>query len=388
MKKRKIWGIMAAVLAVLLLCSGCGLNQGITLLYYSLGGAVSSQVGGSLIEPAFVGHTVCRLRYAELSAVQQQAYRMVYNEITSHPKKILLPRLSEEELTEVMAALRWENPQILCFDATYTFYTMGKACWLMPEYAESREACQARTDEMLARAARVAAAVPAGAAPFEAELCLHDSICANCVYGEGSWPNDAYGALVEGRAVCGGYTAAAKLLFDMAGLTSTVVSGTAKDRDGRESHIWNAVSLEDGWYYIDVTWDDPVSGGAVPDHVSRAYFNITEAELVKTHADYTLPEGVQVTGGDENYFIKSGLYCSEDNWRAVLQFALGSAINGSGEVEVKFASLSLFKAAMQVLFSGGGLQTIMQPFLANGPLKCTYSGNDDVCVLHILLENQ
>lgn len=387
MKKRKVWGCIAAFLAVLLLCCACRVDRSVMLLYYSLGGPFSSRVSVKLTEPEYVEHAVCRMRYEELGENQRLAYRLVYNAIPSHPQKILLPALSEEELTEVMAALRWENPQILCFDASYTFYTVGRACWLLPEYAESAECCRARTGALLARAKEIVNSIPENAGCFEAELCLHDAICGACDYAAGEWANDAYGALVNGHAVCGGYTAAAKLLFDMAGLTSAVVSGTARDVSGQESHIWNAVLLEDGWYYTDVTWDDPVASGEVPAHVSRAYFNVSGAELEKTHADFKLPAGVQVTGGDENYFIKNGLYCSEDNWRAVLENALGSAIGGSGEIEVKFASLSLFRAAMQVLFSGGGLQTLLQPFLENGPLKCTYSGNDDVCVLHILLQS-
>ena len=387
MKKRKVWGCIAAFLAVLLLCCACRVDRSVMLLYYSLGGPFSSRVSVKLTEPEYVEHAVCRMRYEELGENQRLAYRLVYNAIPSHPQKILLPALSEEELTEVMAELRWENPQILCFDASYTFYTVGRACWLLPEYAESAECCRARTGAMLARAKEIVNSIPENAGCFEAELCLHDAICGACDYAAGEWANDAYGALVNGHAVCGGYTAAAKLLFDMAGLTSAVVSGTARDVSGQESHIWNAVLLEDDWYYTDVTWDDPVASGEVPAHVSRAYFNVSGAELEKTHADFKLPAGVQVTGGDENYFIKNGLYCSEDNWRAVLENALCSAIGGSGEIEVKFASLSLFRAAMQVLFSGGGLQTLLQPFLENGPLKCTYSGNDDVCVLHILLQS-
>ena len=65
--------------------------------------------------------------------------------------------------------------------------------------------------------------------------------------------HDAYGALVEGRAVCQGYSDAVKLICDYYHIPAVCISGTA---DGG-GHMWNAIQMEDGkWYFIDLTWDD------------------------------------------------------------------------------------------------------------------------------------
>jgi transglutaminase domain protein len=61
----------------------------------------------------------------------------------------------------------------------------------------------------------------------------------------------AYGPLVEGFALCGGYTDAMELFLERLNIKSYKVSS--------ENHVWNAVNLDGNWYNLDLTWDDPVA---------------------------------------------------------------------------------------------------------------------------------
>ena len=68
-----------------------------------------------------------------------------------------------------------------------------------------------------------------------------------------------YGALIENKCVCDGYARAFKYLANAAGIECELIQGTATNSSGKtENHAWNAVKLNGKWYYIDVTWDDPV----------------------------------------------------------------------------------------------------------------------------------
>ncbi len=88
---------------------------------------------------------------------------------------------------------------------------------------------------------------------------VHDYLCNNVIYpdipsdkyvGE---CHDAYGALVNGYAVCQGYAEAFKLICDKYKIPCIYISGTANGGN----HGWNAVQMDDGkWYLIDITWDD------------------------------------------------------------------------------------------------------------------------------------
>lgn len=61
----------------------------------------------------------------------------------------------------------------------------------------------------------------------------------------------AYGALFQGHALCGGYTDSMALFLTEMQLPNYKVSS--------ENHVWNAVKIEDKWYHLDLTWDDPVT---------------------------------------------------------------------------------------------------------------------------------
>lgn len=66
--------------------------------------------------------------------------------------------------------------------------------------------------------------------------------------------HDAYGALVEGRAVCQGYSDAFKLICDYYRIPCVCISGVTDTGGG---HMWNAIQMDDGkWYLMDITWDD------------------------------------------------------------------------------------------------------------------------------------
>lgn len=61
----------------------------------------------------------------------------------------------------------------------------------------------------------------------------------------------AYGTLLEGYSLCGGYTDSMAIILNDMGLENYKVSS--------EDHIWNAVKIDDKWYHLDLTWDDPVT---------------------------------------------------------------------------------------------------------------------------------
>ncbi len=64
----------------------------------------------------------------------------------------------------------------------------------------------------------------------------------------------AFGCLIEGKAVCEGYTNSMQLICEQLDIPCIKVTGSAYGGD----HIWNTVYLEDKWWMLDVTFNDPV----------------------------------------------------------------------------------------------------------------------------------
>ena len=59
--------------------------------------------------------------------------------------------------------------------------------------------------------------------------------------------------------VCEGYARAFQVLCNAVNIPCVLVDGEAKTHpeDHPEDHMWNYVQIDDGWYAVDVTWNDP-----------------------------------------------------------------------------------------------------------------------------------
>lgn len=116
-----------------------------------------------------------------------------------------------------------------------------------------------------------------GETRYEQVKYLHDRLCQTVVYSDGAQARTAYGALVEGKAVCEGYSKAFKLLCDRAGIPCVIVTGTAitsMTGPQGQNHMWNYVQMEDGkWYAVDATWDDQ------PSRIHRDFFLVGKVTL-------------------------------------------------------------------------------------------------------------
>ena len=74
---------------------------------------------------------------------------------------------------------------------------------------------------------------------------------------------DIYGALVNKKSVCEGYAKAFKYILDSLNIECILVSGLASNSSNETSnHMWNYVKLNNVWYGIDLTWDDPIIIGS------------------------------------------------------------------------------------------------------------------------------
>lgn len=108
---------------------------------------------------------------------------------------------------------------------------------------------------------------------------IHDYIINNSKYDTDRSDNNianydsdtAYGNLIQGYGLCGGYADSMELFLEQLHIKSFKVSS--------DNHIWNAVNLNNKWYHLDLTWDDPVSSNK-QDILEYNFFMITTKELI------------------------------------------------------------------------------------------------------------
>lgn len=109
-------------------------------------------------------------------------------------------------------------------------------------------------------------------------LMIHDYMVENISYDTSlDYVFNAYDALLGHRAICSGYAEVFKTFMDMMGVECITIGGTA----GGENHMWNMVQLDNEWYHVDVTWDDPL--GNSDGDIYHVYFNIDDAAMGVDH---------------------------------------------------------------------------------------------------------
>ena len=64
-------------------------------------------------------------------------------------------------------------------------------------------------------------------------------------------PYNAYGVLFENKAICGGYSDVMAIYLDKIGIKNYRIASNV--------HMWNYVYIDNNWYHLDLTWDDPVT---------------------------------------------------------------------------------------------------------------------------------
>ncbi len=104
-----------------------------------------------------------------------------------------------------------------------------------------------------------------------------------------------YGAMVNQKAVCEGYARSFKYLMDSLGIPCTLVIGKGTNSEGKtENHAWNYVQVDNYWYAVDCTWDDPIStSGWVSEASKHRYFLKGSSDMLKDH----IPNGQFTEGG-------------------------------------------------------------------------------------------
>ena len=82
--------------------------------------------------------------------------------------------------------------------------------------------------------------------------------------------DNAYGVLIEGKGLCGGYSDAMMLFLERFNIPSIKIT--------TENHAWNYVKIDNEWLHLDLTWDDPVTSNG-KDILDDSYFLINDSQL-------------------------------------------------------------------------------------------------------------
>ena len=290
--------VCAALLAALLFSLSAAAAPAEPQLYYPTGGVAEY----TLTEVPATGDAPLTLQDDRtLEEIIVEGLRNVKAEI-SIPYG-MLPFTSREETADIYFAIVRTHPEFFYVENGAGFSILnGYVVSFSPYYNE-----KLATEEVISafndRVNKILDETTApGMSQVEMALSLHDYLVLHCAYdwnvvnGRGASSYNvytAYGALMEGDAVCQGYAMAYNLLLNKVGIeTEYVTSSTI-------NHGWSLVKIGDIWYHVDVTWDDPTfdfSGYShdLPGLCSHDYFLVSTAKMAD-HGEFTVSQTTGTT---------------------------------------------------------------------------------------------
>lgn len=190
---------------------------------------------------------------------------------------------------------------------------------------------------------------------YDKALYVHDVIIEACEYDSENVSNNktvrlwgtAYGALVQHKAICQGYAEAYKLIMDKLGIECGLCGGTASN----ESHAWNYVKLDGEYYWVDLTWDDPILNNK-SGFLTHVYFMYNDELLYK---DRVINEHVgdlpECKSMDMNYYVRNGCYFDTYDFNAIDEAAINTIEDE--KLEFMFADDETYEEARKALIEDG-----------------------------------
>ena len=202
-----------------------------------------------------------------------------------------------DNMGNILEMYKSDHPEVFWIDDNYgyeytTFATYTEVNVLLSMKDSELNEAKQKLDEAVNK---IIADMPENLTDYQKELYINDTLLNCCEYDSES-ANDgktrgneqnAYGALVDGKAVCEGYTRAFQLLCSKVGIECIPINGTCEsDSSMNGNHIWNAVRLGGEWYYVDSTWNDyqPEDSEYMLTDIERhLYFNVTTEKITQDH---------------------------------------------------------------------------------------------------------
>ncbi len=276
----------------------------------------------------------------------------------SHRERVLYDTIASA-LMYHKDTLRLDSSQGYGYDEIYEAYSTiysseYRLFFISPRFAYNdadntitfEYTCSPAEQEMMQKdldsAARSILARAEGFDEYGTALVIHDEIIKSCRYGEGEYQNTAYGCLVQGCALCQGYTAAFSYLCSLAGIQTLA----AEDADGE--HMWSEACIDGSWYHIDTTWDDP-DDEKRPGYVKYDWFSLGDEDMRRFHS---IRKDIPRASSGRSYFDAYDLTAdSPDSAEKLVSVCEPDA---GGAIQFRAADRQCFDDIRDRLFGEGG----------------------------------
>lgn len=283
--------------------------------------------------------------YNLLSNSEQQVYTKLLETLGAFEETCTIEDTESATVEKVYQFMLNDHPEIFYCDgysyATYVTRDTVSKVVITPNYTGDPISIRKRQVEIRTRVTNCLSELPASASDYEVTKFVYNWVIDNVEYVDGSIDSqNICSTLLNGESVCQGYAKTVQLLLNQAGVYCTLVTG--KSESG-ESHAWNLVYLDDGWYYIDATNGD---ASYIVEETTNLITKVTCYEFLniptgKTNYSY-VPDYIDAVpmsyDVEDNYYVKEGCFFSTLNVKQLENLLTSASVLESGFVVIKCSS--------------------------------------------------
>ncbi|MBQ5310792.1 MAG: hypothetical protein ILP19_01955 [Oscillospiraceae bacterium] len=300
-----------------------------------------------------------RYAYKQLTQSEQKLYGDIVASVVNLSGSVFFDEgISDEAAKKVYRIVLQEEPELFWMSGRNLSVWSTSRTLVFSLKTNNRAEIEAMQKEIDASAAELVKKAKGYKSTISKLKVLYDGIVYKNDFSLSSegYNTSIYNGLTgKGQLQCSGYAGTMQYLCDMVGIESTVVCGTTSSGD---SHAWNVVYCENGYYNLDATWADPINDYDSK-YIQYEFFLVPDSWIHNiTHFDincyntngkkYKLFDPPACTKSACNYFdAYKKLYSNKSDAEAALKKAVDEAIaNGTYVCEVRVTDKAIYDALM------------------------------------------
>lgn len=297
--------------------------------------------------------------YNNLPEGLHEIYREMYVHIMMNEDSgDIMSKVNADDFWKAYYAVLADHPEIFWVGSSAQIKESGLTKEVVSYSFETTVPTEARAsmkENLEAAADNCIMQISADATDYQKIKYVYEYLIDTVEYSSGSADSqNIQSALLYRASVCAGYSKAFQYILNRMGLFCTYVTGTIKDGG---DHGWNMVRIGGNYYYVDVTWGDPVFANRM-DHIDSGqtknynYLCCTEYDLFKTHVPSDAIPLPSCTSDDYNYYKLNGFYYEYYDYNTIYNALMQSVWNGNSSIVLKFGSQEAYDSARYELFEG------------------------------------
>lgn len=327
--------------------------------------------------------------YNHLNDSQKEAYITMYSSFMDFDKSFVI-EIDEENLKSVFTAVLYDNPHIFWVDNDYQYIENKMSVSFTPNYRNSATEAQQITRKLNNKINEIITYANILNTDYEKELYIHDYICKNTVYDESLSQlggDSAYDSLINGKAICEGYSRAVQILLDALDIDNYLVVGDGKSDGKTEPHMWNIVEIDNLNYHLDTTWNDSGDDNSIV----YFYFNINDLMVQKDHFNIEPVNNLCISDLAHYYVVEKSYVKSYNGFSEHSVRTVDDLRSGGNRIEFVFEDSTDFEKALNDIENDNGFfdyifSAVNKSRRRLNPYKVTYYTIDTRNYLCVVLE--